>query len=121
MNDLLTFIPNINVFRQALKDGDQTFVSIDDEGDVRLLIDKIPTKANGNKTLSLCRCNAAQGAFLESISSVDIIGEDSGGADYVFKDDAPDRAKYAQVYDRVPIEVEPGVFYTPPLMIGVFA
>ncbi len=121
MNDLLTYILDINVFRQDLLECDQEFVSIDENNNPHLLIDRIMTKKNGNKTLSLCRCNAAQKTFIESIASIEIIGEYLGGSDYVFVDDIPGRAKYAQVYPRPTIEVEPGVFHTPPLMIGVFA
>ena len=118
MIDILTFVPNLNVFRQALKDSDSEFVTLDENGDVVLLIDRIPIKINGNKTLSLCRCSDAQKTFLESISAVDIIGEDQGGIDFVFYNSG--RNKYDQVYDRTPVETPFGT-YTPPLKIGVFA
>ena len=123
--DLLTFVPNINVFRQALRDGNNQFAIIDENNEVKLLIDSIPVKTNGNKTLSLLRCNEAQKAFLESIPSVEIIGEYQGGADYHFYDEVTGRNKYAQVYDRAPQSIDDGlggqIEITPPQKIGVFA
>ena len=124
--DLLTFVPNINVFRQALKDAEnQQFVYLTEDNEVKLLIPSIPIKTNGVKTLTLSRCNSVQKAFLESIPSVEIIGEHQGGEDYIFYDDIPNRAKYGEVYSQEPVEVNDGedvtVMHTPPKMIGVFA
>lgn len=123
--DLLTFVPNINVFRQALKDDEnQQFVYLTEDNEVKLLIPSVPVKTNGIKTLTLLRCNLAQKEFLTSIPALEIIGEYQGGEDYLFYDDVPNRAKYAEVYDQTPVEMDDGeggtTTYTPPKMIGVF-
>jgi hypothetical protein len=128
MKDLLTFVPNINVFRQALKDLDSSaFVYVNEKtNDVKLLIPSIPVRYKGNKTLTLLACTSEAEAFLESIPSVDIIGEhkERTDDDYTFVSDTAGRNKYAQVYDRTPREVPNGeggtITYTPPKMIGVF-
>lgn len=123
--DLLTFVPNINTFRLALRNSDSEFVHVNEANEVKLLIDNTPVKFNGNKTLTLLRCTAEQKTFLESIPSVSIIGEYQGGEDYIFYSDVVDRGKYGQVYDQSPREVDDGdggtVMYTPPKMIGIFA
>ena len=120
---LLTFVPNINIFRQALlDDSDSEFVYVDKNNDVHLRIDTIPVKRNGSKTLALLLTDQAGRDFIESIPAIQIIGEHfRGDEDYTFFDDVAGRNKMKQVYDPKTIIDEDGNAYTEPKMMGVFA
>lgn len=130
--DIVTFVPNLNVFRQALSEGESPFVKVNEEDKVELLIPHTPIVYNGNKTLTLLRCNPAQLAFIESFPSIDIIAVYKGGEDYefvkeglpFFKSDVSARGRYAEVYSTEPYN-EPNdegglTLITPPKMIGKF-
>ena len=65
MKQILTFVLNINDFRQSLRDGDQKFVSVNEQGKVQLNIEKIKVKSKMEKTLTLCLCTNEQELFLE--------------------------------------------------------
>jgi len=82
---------------------------------------------NGNKTLTmLYQVSTGQQTFIESLQSIEILGEHEKGAnDYTFYDETTGRAKYAEVYSTDSYEindVEGGtITISPPKMFGVFS
>lgn len=122
MIDIITHIPDLDAFRLEATgnaiNGVLGFAIID--GLLSYNITKIPVYyGENNDSLCLVRLISDEELLVFSaMSSCSRIGTCEDNA-YIFDDGG--KVIYDSVYDQTPVELEDGTFYTPPLMIGVFA
>ena len=120
--DLITYIPDLNVFRAEAVEVDCPLFTKDSEGVINFLPTKIPVfYAGNNESLCLVRINSRH--KLSGITGLIILGECKSGQ-YIF-DDQTSKNIYERLHNTKPINRtdENGKTYTvtPAYMMGVFA
>ena len=123
MIDIITYIPNLTLFRneadQCAKNGVKGF-SFDDNGSVLYDVSKIPVYYNSDGFRSVCLVRFVDKDEVDvfnSLTTCEQIGVCENKS-YIF--DEGGKAIYDSVYDQSPINTPDGA-YVPPEMIGVFA
>lgn len=118
--DVLVHCPDtVKLVRELKKDFPER-LSEEDAENPRFLIEKTPTKRNGDETLSLIQADNATMEMLDSLKSVAVLGTyEEVMADKKLK------AIHDRVYPRKPVKFkdEDGKerTHTPPERIGAFA
>jgi hypothetical protein len=123
MMDIITHIPNLDLFRaecKPLAGSGNKFFSYEDEK-LTYNVSQIPVVYSSDYIRSVCLVRLVTEDEIEAfnaLTTIERIGVCENNQ-YIFDDGGEDI--YNSVYDQTPVIIDEDTTYTPPPMIGVFA